>query len=590
MSTLAPPITSQDPGIPDVLIEQAELALQQELKPLERAVFDAAPDGILVVDRQGIVVGANPALQRLAGYREGDLLGRPLDLLLPESARGVHGGWLRHYFQHPKTRPMGQVPDLLLCRADGRLVPVDVALGLGVWRNEPCAVAFVRDVTETRRLTERLQHLAAHDALTGLANRAHLLTQLRQAMAAAQRHGHTAALLLLDLDDFKGINDTHGHPVGDRVLQRVAERLRQTVRTDDVVARLGGDEFAVLLPRVDSPADALRVADKLLVALGRPLPIEGLQLAVGGSIGVACCPQDARDPDALMRDADLALYAAKADGRQQPARYAPALSRAMDERARLHDRLRHALRHGGLALHYQPQVDVRGGAVVGVEALLRWTDPELGAVPPARFIPVAEATGLILPLGDWVLQEACRQLRAWADQGLHLRVAVNLSPQQFRQPALAAQVRDLLRGHGVAPAQLELEITESQAMTDAQQARRTLAALADLGVTIALDDFGTGHSSLAVLKQLPVQRLKIDRSFLRHIPQDNTDVVLVRGVLALARTLRREVVAEGVENAAQLAFLRRCRCPVYQGWLYAPALPAGELTSRLAGGAGCHSA
>ncbi|WP_334154832.1 putative bifunctional diguanylate cyclase/phosphodiesterase [Tepidimonas sp.] len=257
-------------------------------------------------------------------------------------------------------------------------------------------------------------------------------------------------------------------------------------------------------------------------------------------------------------------------------------------------RLQHALRHGGLALHYQPQVDVRNGAVVGVEALLRWTDPELGTIPPARFTPVAEATGLILPLGDWVLHEACRQLRVWGDQGLHVRVAVNLSPQQFRQPGLAAQVRDVLQGHGVVPALLELEITESQAMTDPTRARRTFTALADEGVTIALDDFGTGHSSLAVLKQLPVQRLKIDRTFLQHIPEDTTDGVLVRGVLALARTLRRDVVAEGVENPAQLDFLRRYRCPAYQGWLFAPALPPEALAARLSGGVaggavGCHS-
>lgn len=599
MSMPASANSAHDPGIPAVLIEQAEHALRQELGPLERAVFDAAPDGIVVVDRQGIIVGANPALLRLTGYTEASLLERPLDILLPESARGSHGRRLQQFFAHPHERPMGRIDDLTLRRADGCLVPVDIALGLGTWRDGPCVVAFVRDVTETRRLTERLRHLAAHDVLTGLANRGHLMLQLRQAAAAAVRHGHTAALLLLDLDDFKGINDTHGHPVGDRVLQQVAQRLRETVRTDDVVARLGGDEFAVLLPRVDSPPDALRVADKLLLALGRPMHIDGLQLAVGGSIGVACCPQDARDADALMRDADLALYAAKADGRQQPARYAPALSHAMDERARLTDRLQHALRYGGLALHYQPQVDVRNGAVVGVEALLRWTDPELGAIPPARFIPVAEATGLILPLGDWVLHEACRQLRAWVDQGLRLRVAVNLSPQQFRQPGLAAQVRDVLQGHGVAPALLELEITESQAMTDPAQARRTLTALADEGVTIALDDFGTGHSSLAVLKQLPVQRLKIDRTFLQNVPEDTTDGVLVRGVLALARTLRRDVVAEGVENPAQLDFLRRCRCPAYQGWLFAPALPPDALAARLsvgvaggsaAGAVGCHSA
>lgn len=448
--------------IPAALLAEAEAAASGVIAPLERAVFDAAPDGIAVVDETATLVRVNPALVRMAGYPDAAaLVGQPLDVLLPSAARGAHAAWVRRFFAHPQPRPMGRVRDLALRRADGSELPVDIALGLCVCDGRPCAVAFVRDVTESRALIERLQHLAAHDPLTGLANRAQLRSQACLAAAAARRHGHTAALLLLDLDDFKGINDTHGHPVGDRVLQVVAERLREAVRTDDVVARLGGDEFAVLLPYVESPVDALRVADKLLIALGRPVRVEGLELAIGASVGVACCPQDAQDADALLRAADLALYAAKGGGRQQPARYAPALAQAMDERARLAERLRQALRHGGLALHYQPQVDVRTGAVVGVEALLRWTDAELGAVPPARFIPVAEASGLILPLGDWVLHEACRQARAWADQGLRLRVAVNLSPAQFRQPGLVAQVRELLRAHGVAPDALELEITES---------------------------------------------------------------------------------------------------------------------------------
>ncbi|MDM7456235.1 MAG: EAL domain-containing protein [Tepidimonas sp.] len=589
MSESSTVLSMHDPGIPAWVIEQAEDALAQELGPLARTVFDAAPDGILVVDRGGVILGVNPQLLHLTGYDEAGLLGRPLDVLLPPSVRSRHAQWVRQHFAQPRERPMGRVDGLAMCRADGTLVPVDIALGQGFWRGQACTVAFIRDVSAARRLAERLRHLAEHDVLTGLANRAQFLERLRDALDGTRRHGHTAALLLLDLDNFKEVNDTFGHPVGDRVLQHVAERLREAVRSDDLVARLGGDEFAILLPRVESPADALRVADKLLIALGPPVQVEALRLSVGGSIGVACCPQDAHDADTWMRNADLALYAAKSGGRQQPSRYETALSHAMSERARLHERLRQALRHGGLTLHYQPQISVRDGSVVGAEALLRWTDAELGAVPPAHFIPVAEATGLILPLGDWVLREACRQLRAWADQGVQLRVGVNLSPLQFRQPALAAQVRDLLQQYGLAPELLELEVTQSQAMVDLEQARRTLTALADLGVGIALDDFGTGHSSLAVLKQLPVQRIKIDRTFVRQIPGDPTDSLLVRGVVALARSFGWDVVAEGVEHSAQLEFLRRSRCPVYQGWLFAPALSPEELVSRWAAARGCHS-
>jgi diguanylate cyclase (GGDEF)-like protein/PAS domain S-box-containing protein len=570
-------------NIPELLIEQAEQALAAELPPLERIVFDAAPDGILVVDRQGRILAANPAMARLCGREPSALMGQPLDVLMPMTARSSHHAHLQRFFADPHPRPMGAVASLELRRADGVQVPVDIALGAGEYHGQPCAVAFVRDVTETRRLTERLQHLAAHDPLTGLANRAQLRARLHDALAAAQRSGHTMALLLVDLDDFKRINDVHGHPVGDAVLQGVAERLRGSVRTDDVVARLGGDEFAVLLPRVDGPADALRVADKVLLALQcAPVTVGDLRLEVGGSVGVACGPQDGADIEALLRAADLALYASKAQAAGQPVRYAPAQAHALDERARIHDRLRHALRHGGLSLHYQPQVDVRTSAVSGLEALLRWTDAELGSVPPARFIPVAESTGLMLALGDWVLQEACRQWRVWADHGWRVPIAVNVSAVQLRQEGLAAQVRDVLQRHRMDPACLELELTESVAMADAAHARRVMTELAALGVRLALDDFGTGHSSLAMLRQLPVHRLKIDRSFLQRIPQDSTDVVLVRGVLALARTLGLQVVAEGVETEGQWAFLRRHRCAVYQGWWFAPALAADEVPPLLA--------
>ena len=560
-----------------------EIQTQGAPVQLERTVFDAAPDGILVVDTQGRIMAANPALARLCGREPLALIGQPLDVLLPMDARDRHQAHLRRFFADPHPRPMGAVASLALRRADGTLVPVDIALGVGVCDGRPCAVAFVRDVTETRRLTERLQHLAAHDPLTGLANRAQLRARLHDALAAAQRSGYTMALLLLDMDDFKRINDVHGHPVGDAVLQAVAERLRASVRTDDVVARLGGDEFAVLLPRVDSPADAVRVADKALLALRRtPITVGDLPLEVDGSAGVACGPQDGADIEALLRAADLALYASKAQGAGQPMRYTPALAHALDERTRIHDRLRHALRHGGMSLHYQPQVDVRTGAVTGLEALLRWTDAELGPVSPARFIPVAESTGLMLALGDWVLQEACRQWRVWADQGWRVPIAVNVSALQLRQEAFAAQVRDVLQHAGMDPACLELELTESVAMADAAHARRVMGELAALGVRLALDDFGTGHSSLAVLRQMPVHRLKIDRSFLQRIPQDSTDVVLVRGVLALARTLGLQVVAEGVETEGQWAFLRRHRCPVYQGWWFAPAVAANEVPPLLA--------
>ena len=555
--------------------------LSERAESLERTAIDAAPDGVLMVDASGIILKANPAMELLCGYSQAEMLGRSVNMFLPARMRDKHSHLMAGYFLQPVTRPMGLVRQLQLMRSDGTAVPIDIALGQCTVAGEPAAVVFIRDMTEVRRLQEDMQYQATHDSLTGLANRWMFGQHFEQAIQRASRTGQPLGLLLLDLDDFKGINDAHGHAVGDQVLMEVARRLRGALRAGDVLSRLGGDEFTVLLPELASLAHAQQVADKLQRLLSAPCRLQGCEVSLGASIGLACYPADARDTETLMRYADMAMYAAKGKGRGTWAAYLPHMSQALAEKNQLHDRLKLAMEGGGLELHYQPQVDVHSGAVVGVEALLRWNDPELGTISPERFIPVAVCSGLIQPLGDWVLDTACQQSAQWAQAGTPVRISVNLSAQQFRNTQLVDRLAELMDKHGTSPDLLELEITETEAMAEPEAAREVLLRLRQLGVSIALDDFGTGYSSLSYLRLLPVSRLKIDREFTRHIMTRPDDATLVRAVIALAHTLGLPVVAEGVETEGQLRFLRQHHCEVFQGWLYAKAAPADEVTMLL---------
>ncbi len=550
------------------------------VQALERIMLDAAPDGMLLVDGEGKILMANAVMASMSGYGVDELVGQSVAIFLPVHLRQAHGHMMRQFFSSPANRGMGtQMSDLrLLCR-DGGYLPVGISLSHCQLGDEACVVAFVRDQSQFKRLESQMQYQASHDALTGLANRWQFMRHLDQALVQAPRQQRHVALLLLDLDDFKVINDGHGHAVGDMVLVETANRLRSVLRGSDILARLGGDEFTVLMQGLDDVAHAEMVAHKLLSRLAEPYLVNGYEVFPGASVGIAAAPLDASDAESLLRYADMAMYQAKEAGRNQCARYVPELGRIREERGRLHEKLKHAIRHGELELHYQPQVDVHSGAMVGVEALLRWTDPELGPVPPGRFVPVAESTGLMLPLGDWVLETACRQLAAWREQGLLLRMAINLSVQQFRQPDLCERLTRLLSAYGLPPGGIELEITESQAMSDPEQARATLVRLSELGVGLALDDFGTGHSSLSYLKLLPIDRLKIDRSFVAQIHDSEGGETLVRAILALAQTMGKQVVAEGVETPEQLQFLQQLGCEFYQGWLYAKAMPADAISA-----------
>ena len=421
---------------------------------------------------------------------------------------------------------------------------------------------------EIARNTEALEHQASTDALTRLAHRHRLMDRLEQALVYARRASRVAGVLMLDLDRFKTVNDSLGHSQGDELLRAVAARLIACVREGDTVARLGGDEFVVVLADMADAADIVPVAQKILRALSRPVELGQQVLSVSTSLGVAVYPRDGDSAGALLQYADTAMYRAKEQGGNAMAFFTPDMMKAMLERLQLEAGLRRALEHGELCLHYQPIVDARNGRVTSAEALVRWADPQRGLVSPMEFIPIAEETGLIVPVGDWVLRQACAQVRAWRDLGLgEIAVAVNLSARQFAAPSLEESVVQALQASGCPGALLQLEITESSIMDQVEPTIDTMRRLAALGVHLTIDDFGTGYSSLSQLKRLPVSTLKIDRAFLRDVRKDAADDVFVDAILALARKLGLRTVAEGVETQAQRDFLEARGCDEYQGFL-----------------------
>ncbi len=466
-------------------------------------------------------------------------------------------------------------------RKDGTQYPVEVRLQYSRAEEPPVFVAIILDVSERKRHEERLNYLAYHDSLTGLPNRARLLERIAQALAEADRHERLVAVLLLDLDRFKNVNDTLGHEAGDRLLGEVARRLSACVRPDDTVARLSGDEFTVVLADVAHVDDVARVARKILERFQESFRVNGQELFVTTSIGITLYPFDDRDPTVLLRNADTAMYHAKDSGRNTFRFYTAELNERLQRQLTLETALRQAQERGEFFLHYQPQVDLVSGAVTGVEALIRWRRGDQ-VISPLEFISLAEDTGLIVPIGEWVLREACADLARWHETDLpRLRMAVNLSARQFREPGLAETIERVLAEHGIAADRLAIEITESAIMHDPGAALATLERLSALGVHLAVDDFGTGYSSLSYLKRFPIDSLKIDKSFVHDITTDPDDAAITQAVIRLAHSLGIKVVAEGVETEAQLAFLQRRGCDAIQGFYFSKPLPAAELARLL---------
>lgn len=456
------------------------------------------------------------------------------------------------------------------------------------------AAAFNRMLRQLREHTERIRNLAFFDSVTDLPNRIHSKELLGHAIASARRHQHLGAVLFLDLDRFKLINDTFGHEAGDLLLREFARRLSTCLRADDVIARpgagasgpalarLGGDEFTIMLGEIHGPADAARVARRILKELEQPFDLDGQTVVIGTSIGIAMFPDDGDEPDMLLKNADVAMYHAKEQGRNNYQFYSRGLGARTVARLNMERDLREALERAEFELRYQPQLDLSSRAVVGLEALVRWHHPRLGAVFPTTFISLAEETRLIIAVGMWVLRQACRQARAWSEAGLGpLRVAVNLSMVQVLEDNFVEQVTQVLTESGLPPDRLELEITETMVMTDADAVIAKLTEIKRMGVTLAIDDFGTGHSSLSYLKRFPLDRLKIDKSFIHDIAYDAGDEAIVAAIIAMARSLNFEVVAEGIETARQEDFLRRQGCDLAQGFLFSPPLAAADVPAWL---------
>ncbi|WP_415033412.1 EAL domain-containing protein [Azonexus sp.] len=541
---------------------------------LANNVFESSREGILVTDPQQRIVRVNSALCRLSGYSKDELRGQTPALLRsitrqPEAHALIQETLLHHdYWQ-------GEIWNR---HKDGSEYPL--LLSVNVIRdgagNLLHYVSFHADISGLKASEAKLEHMAHHDALTGLGNRLLLHIRLEHALSRAQREGKGLALLMLDLDHFKDINDSFGHAMGDALLQQIAARLSQRVRGTDTVCRLGGDEFTVLVENLEHPDDAAKLAEDIaqLIEQNVTLP-NGSEVAVGCSIGIALYPEHGDNMEELLQQADAALYRAKAEGRGHYQFYTERLTQEARQRIALETRLRRAISNQELLLHFQPQIDTHSGKIFGAEALVRWLDPEHGLMPPGDFIPLAEQSNLIVPLGDWVLQETCRQGRAWIDAGLApLTLAVNVSSRQFHYGNLVDKISAALAASGFPAEYLELELTEGVLMQHRQEVSATLNKIRALGVRIAIDDFGTGYSSLSYLKAFPLDVLKIDRSFVRDIPNNADDMEIAATIIAMAHTLRLKVLAEGVETPEQLAFLRAHACDYYQGFLTSRPLSA----------------
>jgi diguanylate cyclase (GGDEF)-like protein/PAS domain S-box-containing protein len=550
--------------------------LEEEERLRVRAAVESACDAIAITDAEGTPTYLNPAFVALLGYDLAQLTaaGGPAALF-------AESGLAREVFSALRTgdRWSGEAE---LEASDGRVVPVAIRASAIVAREGGAvgSVLILTDITERRETEARIRHMAHHDALTGLPNRLLFRDRLQQALARAPRAGEGVAVLCLDLDRFKEVNDTLGHAFGDRLLEAVTERLQAGTREADTVARLGGDEFAVVQVGLAQPEGADALARRLTEALSRPFDLDGHEVLVGTSVGVALFPVDGDDPERLLRRADLALYRAKAEGRGTHRFFEEQMDAHLRARRALEHDLRRAIAERRLELHYQPQVDLTDGRVVGAEALLRWRHPERGHVPPAEFVPLAEETGLIVPLGDWVLKTACAAAAAWRAP---LQVAVNLSPVQFRQPDLAGAVERILRGSGLEPSRLELEVTEGVLLQETEATLATLRHLKALGVRIALDDFGTGYSSLSYLRRFPFDKIKIDRSFVRGLGQESGAAAIVRAVVALSRSLGMRSNAEGVETDGQAELLLAEGCGEVQGFRYGRPMPGDAFAALVAG-------
>jgi diguanylate cyclase (GGDEF)-like protein/PAS domain S-box-containing protein len=564
--------------------KRAERALNKSTQRLNLH-FQQTPLAVIEWDTDFRVLNWNPAAEAIFGYSREEAVGRhAMDLIIPESAKGhvsevwedllKKGGGFRSTNEN-----LTKAGNTIFCEWYNTPLVDDSGQVISV-------ASLAQDVTEQKRAEQRLQYLAYYDDLTGLPNRTLFNDRLCQAMPAADRNEKLVGVLFMDLDHFKIVNDTLGHEVGDWLLRAVAARLKSCLRESDTIARLGGDEFAFVLTGVLNVEDVTLVAQKILDELKDVFVISGNELFITCSIGITLYPFDDTDIQKLFRNADSAMYHAKDLGRNTFQLYSAEMTARVEKRLAMETDLRHALERDEFLLHYQPQLDLSTGRIMGMEALIRWRHPEKGIVSPAEFIPVAEDTGLIVPIGEWILRTACAQAKAWQDHGLpNLIIAINLSARQFKDGRLVSQIKAVLEETGLDPRYVELEITESLLM---EGGNSLIASMLDdlkgLGVKLAIDDFGTGYSSLSYLRHFPIDKLKIDQSFVRGMTSNAQDASLVSAIIAIARTLNFAVIAEGVETEEQLHYLRRDNCDFMQGYLFSSPLPAGEIATMVMSG------
>jgi diguanylate cyclase (GGDEF)-like protein/PAS domain S-box-containing protein len=576
-------------SFPKALASMVERAANAEalFEEKERAqvTLNSIGDGVMSIDIWAHVTYLNTVAETLTGWSREEAAGRPL----AEVFR-VIDSTSRQAVQNPmlvairQNKTVGLTPNCVLVRRDGFEAAIeDSAAPIHDRRGHVTgAVMVFHDVSAARALSARMSYLAQHDSLTDLPNRILLKDRLTQSMALAQRHRQKLAVLYLDVDRFKHINDSLGHGIGDRVLQSVAQRLLTCVRSSDTVSRHGGDEFVIILADAVHAQDAIISVDKILLALAAPHLVEQHDLSITASVGIAIYPDDGTDAETLMKHADFAMLHAKDSGRNNFQFFKPEMNVRALERQSLESGLRHALKQQQFVLHYQPKINLETGAIVGAEALIRWRHPQRGLVAPAHFIPVAEECGFIVPISRWILREACGQARAWQDAGLPpLRIAINTSAVELRSKDFVAGVRTILAETGLDPRYLELEFTEAFLMHDSKSTAAVLHEFKEMGVQLALDDFGTGYSSLSYLKRFPIDTLKIDQSFVRDLTTDADDASIVRAVISMGESLHMLVVAEGVETREQLDFLREHACPEGQGFYFSHPVVAGEFSQLL---------
>ncbi|HCA27032.1 MAG TPA: diguanylate cyclase [Betaproteobacteria bacterium] len=546
---------------------------------LTATVFETASDAIVVTDTDNRIIATNPAFTKITGYTREESLGKNPRFL----SSGQQGADFYQDMWALLKRTGRWTGEIWNRRKNGASFPewLSISAVNKGWNNGRYVAVF-SDISERKAAEERIRHLAHYDVLTDLPNRTLFYDRLEQALRHTQRSHRRVAVMFVDLDRFKMINDTLGHGVGDQLLQAIGKQLKGCVRQSDTVSRQGGDEFVILLPEITHNQDAVVVAQKVLATLDRPYPIDDHVLHVTGSVGVSFYPEDGVDAETLMKNADAAMYRAKDRGRNNVQCYTPTMHTHAFQRLSLEIDMRRALETGQFILHYQPQFERPSGALTGMEALIRWRHPDLGLVPPAQFIPLAEESGLILPIGEWVLRNAIVQAQAWRQSGFdRLRISVNLSPRQFRQQDFIKKIHTLLEENHFPPHYLELELTESLLVRHTEENIEILRQLKAIGVRIAIDDFGTGYSSLSYLKRLPIDTLKIDRAFVEEITSNKDNAAIVDAIIAMAHSMSLHVIAEGVETEAQTQYLDSRHCQSVQGFYFGHPLAAEDITRLL---------